>query len=335
MSGSPFYAGSCFSVLGIAIACAAPHHAMAVDEGKPNPKITSKTGILVMAHGGDAKWNAAVESVIQPLRSKYPIELALGMAQTSAMRGAVQRLEQQGVDTIAVVRMFISGDSFVPATEYILGLRDQPPADPHSSRGFETGAAAPCPGHDNHGDHAHDGGHGGHHMEKPEPISSRSRFILSQAGVGDSPIIEEILYERAKALSVDPARESILILAHGPGHDKENEQWLTAMNQRIERIGQIGPFRAIRSETLREDWPDRRVEAEKRIRDFVAQANEDGGRCIVLPFRVAGFGPYREVLQGLPYVADGKGFCPHPLMTEWIEQSAKKCFAAANQPAGQ
>ncbi len=47
----------------------------------------------------------------------------------------------------------------------------------------------------------------------------------------------------------------------------------------------------------------------------------------LIPFRIAGFGPYAKVLEGLEYVADGRGFCPHPNMTRWIEQTARACLS--------
>ena len=74
------------------------------------------TGILVMAHGGDPAWNLDVEATVAPLREKYPVEIAYGMARTSTLREAVQRLESRGVERIAVVRMFVSGESFLEPT---------------------------------------------------------------------------------------------------------------------------------------------------------------------------------------------------------------------------
>ena len=269
-----------------------------------------ESGILVMAHGGDSAWNRDVEATVAPLREKYTVEIAYGMARTSTLREAVERLESQGVERIAVVRMFISGESFLATTEYILGLR---PAL-KGAMGNHTGPdehAAPT---------------GSMHMEMPEPIDARASFLLSTSGVGESPLVDRILADRVAALSTDPARESVLIIAHGPGDDTENEAWLRHMDARAKTIEALGPFRSVHVETLREDWPHRRAEAEQRITRHVEQATRDGVRMIVVPFRVAGFGPYREVLDGLDYVADGKGFCPHPLMTEWIEQTALECF---------
>lgn len=344
--------------------------------GQSGASLPQKTGILVMAHGGDASWNEQVQATVQPLRKNQPVAIAFGMAQTSTLRQAVRELENAGAERIAVVRMFISGSSFLPETEYILGLRNQPPgqslghSDPHAQHAHDHDHAHPSghaaeqqvaenhqhaaepqhsagdqhASHDHHAHehqpaadehHAHDhqhasaGGDGGHVMEKPEPIRPKSRILLSRQGVSESPLVDEILVDRVKNLSREPSRESVLILAHGPGDNNENQDWLKQMDRRAEYVRKLGPFRQVSCETLREDWPDERVAAEKRIRAFVEAGNRDGGKVIVVPFRVAGFGPYKDVLKGLTYTADGRGFCPHPNMTRWIEEAAQQCLVDA------
>jgi len=288
-----------------------------------------KAGVLVMAHGGDQTWNRDVQAAVEPLRSKYATEIAFGMARTSTMRAAVERLEDQGVRRIAVVRVFVSGDSFIEPTEVILGLRDASPTPPRNLNAQRTSRANP---HALHASHETNGGDDQtdrpeHHMEPPERIDTVCSFVLSRAGVGESPLVDEILVDRVRALSTEPSHESVLILAHGPADEAENERWLASMRLRTQRIHEIGPFRHVEVETLREDWPERRVEAERRIRQYVESGSADGGRVIVVPFRIAGFGPYARVLEGLDYVADGRGFCPHPNLTRWIEQTAEECLA--------
>jgi hypothetical protein len=118
--------------------------------------------------------------------------------------------------------------------------------------------------------------------------------------------------------SRDPQREDVLILAHGPGDDAENERWLAHLEARAEAVRRTLPFQTVRVETLREDWPEKRTGAEQRIRSYIEHASQTG-RAIVIPFRVQGFGPYAEVLQGLDYVSDGRGLVPDAGVTEWIE----------------
>jgi len=303
-----------------------------------------RCGVLVMAHGGSAEWNKAVQTVVAPPRDTYPIEIAFGMAKTSTLDAAVQRLEEQGVDQIAVVRMFISGESFLGPTEYILGLNDElKGAMKHSGDAMKDDMPADSHGSPMQGDKPADShgspmqGHqntdtpkpmGRHMMEPPTPIQTDATFFLSKSGVAASSLIDDILIDRVRSLSLNPADECILILAHGPGDDEENKRWLADMQRRTELLSTLGDFVDIRSETLREDWPGRRAEAEERIRGFVKESNEQGVRVIVIPFRVAGFGPYARVLGGYDYVADGRGFCPHPDMTVWLDQTAQECLPA-------
>ena len=298
-------------------ACGGSMTAQSEERPAPQPaetRATGKRGVLLMAHGGSEEWNAAVEEAVAPLRARWPVEISYGMAVSSALEQSVARLEARGVDQIAVVRLFVSGDSWREETEYIFGLRPElPPA--------KVSAHTELP---------HHGHHGGHKMEAPRPIAHRARIAMSRDGVGDSPLVDRILLDRVQALSTDPAAETVLVIAHGPGDDAEDERWIADMKKRLEPLRTVGAFRRVEVATLREDWPKKRKAAEKRIRAVVEQGNQGGGRVIVVPFRIAGFGPYRDVLEGLTYVSDGKGFLPHENMTRWIAETADGLFA---QPA--
>lgn len=46
------------------------------------------------------------------------------------------------------------------------------------------------------------------------------------------------------------------------------------------------------------------------------------------PYRVQGFGPYARVLDGLDYMADGRGLLPHPNVGRWIEKQIDALRAA-------
>lgn len=80
-------------------------------------------GVVVMAHGGTPDWNAGVLDAVRPLEERYDLEVAFGMADADSLQEAVTKLEDKGVRRIAVVRLFVSGDSFKDATEEIFGLR--------------------------------------------------------------------------------------------------------------------------------------------------------------------------------------------------------------------
>lgn len=278
-------------------------------------------GVLVMAHGGGPEWNQTVLDAVQPLRGRYPLEVAFGMADACSLQESVRKLEAQGVRSIGVVRLFISGESWYEETQKILGLRDgAPPAPPDACGG-------------GHGDHGGHGGHGGGHSMAFFRLDSKSSFVLSKQGLSDAPEVGPILADRAKSLSRAPEKEDVLILAHGPGDDAENERWLAAIDAQAAQIRAALPFHSVEVHTLREDWPEKRKEAEKRIVEYVARSRKEGRQAIVIPFRLSGFGPYAEVLAGQEYVADRKGLLPHANITQWITRQAEELKAGPLRPA--
>ena len=278
---------------------------------------SSPIGLLVMAHGGSTAWNRAVEDAVAPLRLERPVAIAFGMADRGTLQQAVRSLEEQGVSRIAVVRLFISGHSFRHQTEYLLGLRPDPPA-----RFVE---------HHGHGQHiqpSHGAGSTGPEHAAVgnapdlarQPIERRAQISLSVSGLDEDSTMTVILGERAAAMSRKPEQESVLLLAHGVEDDQENRDGLSRLQAIAENISRERGFASVRVETLREDWRDKRAHAEQRIHEYVSSEAERGRRVLVVPVRVFGFGPYREVLTGLRYTADENGLLPHPAMTRWIER---------------
>lgn len=260
-------------------------------------------GVLVMAHGGSKQWNEYVLAAVEPLRGKYKVDVAFGMADAASLQRSVTSLELQGVRRIGVVRLFVSGESWYERTQQILGIVPGAPTRP---------AQDAHAGHDHHE-------HAGHSMEFWR-VDSHSTFVLSTEGLADAREMDAILAERAMQLSENPASEDILILAHGPGDDAENARWIEKIAARTQSIRDARAFRRVEVHTLREDWPEKRVAAERDVREFVLRAQRENGRAVVIPFRVEGFGPYSKVLEGLDYAADGIGLLPHPNVTKWIER---------------
>ena len=250
-----------------------------------------KPGLLILAHGGRAEWNALVEEVVSPLRERLPVAIAYGMTNPEAVREAVVALEGQGAERIVAVTLFISGDAFGDGYDAI----------------FEEMEAA-----------------------RREAEVPRAVVVRASGGLMDSALAGRILLHRARTLTRDAARESVLVLAHGPGSDEENERWLAHISRAARPLARLG-FREIRVETMREDWPERRAAARARIRAYVA-AGSAAGVVLVIPFRIAGFGPYAKVLEGLDYIADGRGLAPHPLLTTWIRRQALGCLAECVSP---
>ena len=263
---------------------------------------SNSCGLMVMAHGGGDEWNAAVETAVMPLRGEFPVAISFGMADPVTMKVAVTELEEQHVGCIAVVRLFMSAHSFLHQTEYLLGLREDPPAFFIS-----------------HGSHAH-------HSSKPLPLDLSTSVKISETALLDAPEMGGILAANALALSDGSGAESVLIIAHGTGDDQINAEWIQKLDLLADSVRSTGLFSEVAVHSLREDWKGKRAKSEKEIRQFVETHSQNNGRTIVLPFRLYGFGPYEEVLEGLTYQSNGRGLLPSPLVTEWIRRTANELF---------
>ncbi len=261
-----------------------------------------RTGLLVMAHGGTPEWNETVMAAVQPSTDVLPTAVAFGMANPYALQTALDELEKQGVERVAVVRMFLSGESFLDQTEYFLGLSGQRP-----DQFVLMGPAAADP-------------------DARFPLQHSMQVGTHTHGILDSRYVSNIMVDRAGALSTDPSNEAVLLIAHGMGDDGENNRVLASMTRAAGQLGAEG-YADVEIATLREDWEEKRLAAEAEIREYVrSQATQRD--VLVIPLRLSGFGPYAEVLDGLEYSA-GDGLLPHSDIGRWVLDTANDVTCAS------
>ena len=277
----------------VAAACAAP--AGSPPEQPVNPP-AARVGVLVMAHGGDADWNRSVIEAVEPLQTLVPTAVAFGMADPLSLDQGLRELRTAGTDRVVVVRMFLSGESFAAQTNYLLGLTDSPPEN------FVLMGEARALG------------------AEPSPISHGLVVATHDFGIMRSPEAAKIVAHRARQLSTEPGQESVLLVAHGMGDEAANDRVLESMRAAAAETASAG-FADIRVATLREDWMEKRSTAENDIRRYVRAQTAIGRRVIVVPYRLSGFGPYAEVLDGTSYVA-AEGLLPHPRLSDWVTRTA-------------
>ncbi|HLG55275.1 MAG TPA: CbiX/SirB N-terminal domain-containing protein [Vicinamibacterales bacterium] len=272
----------------------------------------AERGILLLAHGGSADWNARVMELAAQVDKNKPTEVAFGMATRANIQSGIDRLAARGVTDIVAVPLFISSwSSIVTSTEYLLGLRSEAPAAlaayakmNHAQPG-SNGAA----GHDGHT--ATDG---------TSPIKSPVPVRISPA-LNDHPIVAEILATRARSISRNAAEEALVIVAHGPNEDHDNRRWLADMASLAARIRSAEPFGAIDYLTLRDDAPKPvRDQATAELREVVMKHSREGRRVLIAPLLVS-FGGIdrglRERLEGLTYTMAGSGLVPDERLVSW------------------
>lgn len=266
------------------------------------PQTEDNLGVLVMAHGGGEEWNEHVNASVSELRERIPLAVAFGMANPHTLQAALDELEARGAGTVAVVRLFLSGASFLHQTEFLFGLRPDPPARAMMGHRMVAGSELP-------------------------PLRTDSRILLDMAGLAGSDQVNGIVLGRADDSSPDPATTGVLLIAHGMGAENENRHLLDAMEHSAEGLRSSG-YGEVRVATLREDWAEARARAEREIRATVSRMNEQWDQVVVIPYRVYGFGPYAEVLEGLDYVGTD-GLLPHRLVGDWVAVRGSAVFCAA------
>jgi sirohydrochlorin ferrochelatase len=276
-------------------------------------------GILLLAHGGSADWNARVAELAAGVGKTRPTEVAFGMATRANIQLAIDRLVARGITEVVAVPLFVSSwSSIITSTEYLLGLRaEAPPAlafyakmnhAPPASAGTSGTTSAD---HESHTPAA----------DRTTPVKSPVPIRMTSA-LNDHPIVADILVSRARSISRNPVEEALVIVAHGPNEDDDNRRWLSDMASLAKRIGAIEQFGSIEYLTLRDDAPKPvRDTATAELRELVQRHLQRGRRVLIVPLLVS-FGGIdqglRERLEGLPYTIPDIGLVPDERLVTWV-----------------
>jgi sirohydrochlorin ferrochelatase len=278
----------------------------------PRPSL-ARPGIVLLAHGGSPEWNARVVELAAQVDKSKPTEVAFGMATRANIQGAVDRLLARGVTEIVAVPLFVSSwSSVITSTEYLLGIRAEAPAALAAFAKMNHGSSA------SHASNAHDTHQG---ADGTTPVKSRVPIRMTPA-LNNHPIAADILASRARSISEDPAREAVVIVAHGPNSDEANRRWLVDMASIADRLRTTERFSSIEYLTLRDDAPAPiRDTASAELRETVLRHSREGRRVLVVPLLIS-FGGIdkglRARLQGLPYAMPAAALMPDDRLATWV-----------------
>lgn len=278
-------------------------------------------GVLLLAHGGRAEWNANVEAIAADVDRQVPTAVAFGMADRKAIAAAVDALVDRGVGEIVAVPLFVSSHSSVlTATEFLLGLRPTAPPELAMFARMSHGA-----GGGSQADQSHQG-----HSPDPEamtPISSPVPIRMTPA-LDAHPLLADILATRAAALSTRPEREVVVLVAHGPTSEEDDRRWKANLDVVSRLVAQAVPFAAVRAMTVRDDAPPEVYAlAAARLRSFVDGATSAGARVLVVPVLLS-FGGIedgiRQRLEGLSYAFSETALAPDARLVTWVLAQAAR-----------
>lgn len=283
----------------------------------------AETGILLLAHGGQAQWNARVDELAAKVNASTPTEVAFGMAARANIQAAVDRLIARGVTEIVAVPLFVSSwSSVIRATEYLLGARDEAPAALAAfARMSHGGSGHGAKGADPHAGHAAPAADGTTPVKSPVPIRMT-------AALNDHPIVAEILATRARSIGKNPESESLIIVAHGPTEEEDNRRWLADMASLSKRLAENEKFASVDYLTVRDDAPKPVWEkAKAELRAMVEKRTAEGRRVLIVPLLIS-FGGIekglRERLEGLTYTMADAGLMPDDRLAGWVLGMAAK-----------
>ena len=280
--------------------------------------VSGETGILLMAHGGSAAWNARVVELAATVDKTMPTEVAFGMATRANLQAAVDKLVARRVSDIVAVPLFVSSwSSVITSTEYLLGQRAVAPPALAAFARMSHGSG--------HGTEAHAGHGTGSAEDGTKPVTSPVRIRMT-AALNDHPIVAEILATRARTIGKDPAEEALVIVAHGPNEEHDNRRWVADMRSLAQQLESKGGYASIDYLTVRDDAPKPVWEqAKAELRGVVQKRTAEGKRVLIVPLLIA-FGGIeqglRDRLEGLTYTMASSGLMPDDRLATWVLQMA-------------
>lgn len=294
-----------------------PAAAAAADFRKPG------YGLLLLAYDAGAVWKKDLAS----LRGRFKdmaVESVGGAADPVALQKAVERLERQRPGKIVAVSLEpLSESPAMNQTRFLLGVRDaasEDRPDPESA------------------------GLSGGRKSVLVPDASRPKWlkrvksstpIVLAASMDQSPLLAAVLADRARRLTRDPARDTVLLVGQGPRSDRALKSWQVAADAVAEQVRAKGGFARGAAVHVRDG-----VRASQRDRDrdaLKAKLSELAahGTVIAVPLAPDGRRLERLLRQAAGgsagYRWDGQGVLGDPRFLDWINAAAA---AAAKLPDG-
>jgi len=288
----PLYAGYSDAEIGLSMKMMGSNYAWYLSEDS----VRGDQGVLLLLHGfrdGDPLFKQEVEM----FSSIFPTAMAPGMSMMMSdhIQLALDDLTAAGAEQIAVVPIVsTSHNTMMRQWEYVFDRRDEAPYA--SIARVDTDAE-----------------------------------ILFAAPPGDDPLIAEILLDHALELSNDPSQEWVIIAAHGPSFDDDNEIVLGELENLAKVMREDGDFVNVQGMTLQDDaTPEVRDANVAKLRKLVSDANAAGHEVLIVTNLIGTRSiqsKLRKDLKGLDYKFNKKGIAEHPnFVEEWMAEAIREQF---------
>tara|TARA_B100001559_G_scaffold277670_1_gene249220 strand:+ start:4256 stop:5227 length:972 start_codon:yes stop_codon:yes gene_type:complete len=247
-------------------------------------------GVLIMAHGYGPGGDLDLFNSVQSVGELYQTTLSMGMSMmtSSHVICSVNEMIDKDVEKIFVVPVSSTAhNTLVRQWNYIFNLEEQ--------------------------------------FAYSEVDRITNERIVMLEPINDDIYAKKIILEYTNEISSDPANEVLIIIAHGPIDQADNEIELRLMNNIGEYIKKHSSIQTVESFTLQDDAPKTiRDQNLKRIKAFMNASNEDGKRILMVSNLMSGKGIQKKIeedFEGIDYTFNPKGLLTHPYYIDWIKES--------------
>ena len=251
------------------------------------------TGVLILLHGFRDRGDKVFKDQIQPYADIFPTSLAFGMSMMMSqhIQLGLDDIVAAGAKNIIVVPIVSTEfNTMIRQWQYIFGLLDEPS-----------------------------------YATVPRVETDANVIFISPPG--DDPFVAEILLDYANQMSTDPSNEVVIIVAHGPSEEADNQKQLALMDNLAKIVQEDGGYSKVLSATLQDDAPleirDRNV---AKLRAMIESAQADGKEAILVTNLIGAYtiqSKLRKDLKGLDFKFNAKGLVQHETFGEWIGESVR------------
>ncbi len=257
-------------------------------------------GLLLLGQGGGPAWQQTVDAVKKRAAGRYPVEFAEGAAELDSIQKSVDALELKHVEKIVAVPLFISSYSdIMDENRYLFGIREQPSANVVGKRVGDL--AVPR-------------------------VKSKVPLVLTNA-LDDQPAVVEVVADRARTLTRDPAKASLVLIGAAPATKQGALDWVSAVSSLAEKARARAGFARAQAMALREEQrPEQREKSEREVQDAI-RALRRQGEVVVVPLELAPdfvASRLKSMLESMFVRYDGKTLLPDPRLVAWVDQAAQQ-----------
>jgi hypothetical protein len=280
-------------------------------------------GVLVLAFGSGASFRKDLTAV----RAQLPgvaVESVDTAGDTRSVQNGLDRLKGQHVDKVVAIPLeTVSESPSMDELRFIFGIR----AEPTDDRPDQARQGMPELKTTNKSSLKLPAGS----ATGPKRLKSQAELVLT-ATIDKSSVLSDILADRAKEQSRNPAKDAVVLVGLAPRSDKGLEAWKTAAKAIAEQVRAKGGFREAGLLYVRDGVRSSQQEKDGAENKAALRALTTQGGVIAVPLALDG----RRVGQLLQrqmgaggYRWNGKGVLGDERLAEWIAGVSK---AAATLP---